>query len=292
MRPIWTGSLSFGLVNIPVKLYLAAQSERIGFRLLHKTDGATIQFRRFCSLEEKEVAYEEVTRGFEYEKGRFVEVTDDDLSRIPRAAARVLDIQQFVGRDEIPALLYETPYFLEPANGAERAYALLREALRRANKVGIARLVLREREYVAAVHLSDSALMLSTLRYAAELRDPSSLGIPAEDAALPEKQLDLALMLIDQLTSPFDLKAYRDDAQESIAKMIQGKLQGQPAPTLPALPPAVQVVDLADVLQRSIDEASRKAPAGQTGGEADAPESGTRRAPRAAAARSGSRRRK
>lgn len=294
MRPIWTGSLSFGLVNIPVKLYLAAKSERIGFRLLHKTDGATIQFRRFCSLEEKEVPYEEIARGFEYEKGHFLEVTEEDLARIPRAASRVVDIQQFVGRGEIPAVFFETPYFLEPVKGAERAYALLREALRRAQKVGIARVALRDREYVAAVHVSDSALMLSTLRYAAELRDPSSLGIPAEDASLPEKQLDLALMLVDQLSSPFDPKAYRDDADERVAKMIQEKLAGQPPPQLPALPPAVQVVDLADVLQRSIEEAGRKGPARQPAARPgpEAPQAGERRAPRAAAARASPRRRK
>lgn len=286
VRPIWSGSLSFGLVNIPVKLYLAAKSERVGFRLLHRTDGATIQFRRFCSIEEKEVPYEDITRGFEYEKGRFVEVTEEDLERIPRAAARVVDIQQFVGRDEIPAAFFDTPYFLEPAKGAERAYALLREALRRAGKVGIARVALRDREHVAAVHVSDGALMLSILRYAADLRDAASLGIPAEDGALPEKQLDLALMLVDQLTSPFDPKAYRDETEERIARMIQEKLEGQPAPEMPALPPAVQVVDLADVLQRSIDEASRKAQARP----AAAPEAGTRRAPRAAAARASSRR--
>ncbi len=277
MRPIWTGAISFGLVNIPVKLYLAASSGRASFRMLHKADEAPIQFRRFCSLEEKEVPYEEITRGYEYERGAFVVVEDEDFERIERPSTRVVEVQQFVPREEVPPVYLDTPYYLEPAKGAERAYALLREGLRRSERVGVGRVALREREHLALVHGYREALCLTTLRFASEIRDVSSLAIPPEDLELPEKQLELALMLIDQLAAPFDPEAFPDTQAEQVQRMIQDKLAGMPVPTkAPAKLPA-QVVDLADVLQRSIDEARQR-----RGG---AEERGERRAPRQAAAR-------
>lgn len=283
MRPIWTGSISFGLVNIPVKLYLAAKSERFSFRMLHQADEAPVQFRRFCSAEEKEIPYEEIVRGYEYEKGAFVVIADEDFDRIERAAARVVDVQQFVGREEIDPVFFETPYYLEPTKGAERAYALLREALRRSDKVGVGRVVLREREYVAAVHLVGNALCLSTMRYASEIRGAESLAIPPEGTELNERQLDLALMLIDQLSAPFDAAAFKDDYHERVAQMIEEKLAGLPAPTKAAARAGpAQVVDLAEVLQRSIDQAKQKPDKAEPHGE--------RRAPRQAAARESRRR--
>ena len=292
MRPIWGGSISFGLVNIPVKLYLAAKSERIGFRMLHSKDQAPVQFRRFCSAEDREIGYEEISRGYEYEKGRFLMLEDSDFERIDRAAARTVDIQQFVDRSEINPIYFETPYFLEPARGAERAYALLREALRRTDKVGVAKVVLKEREYLAAVHVVGETLMMSTLRYAAEVREPAGLNIPAEDLELPKKQVDLALTLIEQLAAPFEPEAYRDTYHEQVAQMIQEKLAGVPAPEREVAPGApVQVVDLVEVLQRSIKQAKQRAgPApAEAGAEA---ETGARRVPAQVAARTTQRRRK
>jgi DNA end-binding protein Ku len=280
MRPIWGGSISFGLVNIPVKLYLAAKSERVSFRMLHDKDEAPIQFRRFCSLEEAPVQSDEIARGFEFEKGRFVLIEDEDFERIPKAASRTVDIVQFVGREEIDPIFFETPYFLEPARGAERAYALLREALRRSGKVGVARVALREREYVAAVHVVGSTIMMSTLRYADELREPAGLNIPAEGVELQPKQVDLALMLVEQLAAPFDPQAFKDTYREQVAQMIQQKLAGMPLPEKAAAPaPMAQVVDLVEVLQRSINQAKQ-------GSLFEGPleEKGERRAPSQAAA--------
>jgi DNA end-binding protein Ku len=284
MRPIWAGSLSFGLVNIHVKLYLAEKTERVSFRMLHAKDHAPVQFRRFCSAEEREIPYEEIVRGYEYEKGTFVVIEDADFDRIERAAARTVDIQQFVERSELSPMLIDTPYFLEPAKGAERAYALLRAALRRSGKVGIARVVLKEREYVAAVHVEGSALTMSTLRYAAEVRDAGELNIPSEETSLPERQVELALMLVDQLTSEFQASAFRDDYHERVAEMIRQKLDGLPTPARgPVQEGPAQVVDLAEILERSLSK---------TPGAAAARNKGARRAPRQAAARAGSRRKK
>ncbi|HEY3445062.1 MAG TPA: Ku protein [Myxococcales bacterium] len=282
MRPIWSGSISFGLVNIPVKLYLAAHSDRASFRMLHKADQAPIQFRRFCSAEEKEVPYEEISRGFEFEKGQFVVIEDQDFERIERPSSRIVEVQQFVPREEVAPVFLETPYYLEPTKGAERAYALLREALRRSDRVGIGRVAFREREHLALVHGYGEALCLTTLRFSTEIREASGLAIPPAEMELPEKQLELALMLIDQLAAPFDPNAFPDTQAEQVQKMIQDKLAGMPVPKkAPARLPA-QVVDLADVLQQSIDQArQQRQPRGGGAGE----ERGERRAPRQAAAR-------
>jgi DNA end-binding protein Ku len=276
MRPIWAGSISFGLVNIPIKLYLAAHSERFSFRMLHGKDEAPIQFKRFCSLEEQEVPYQEIVRGYEYQKGQYVVVEDQDFERIERAPAKVVDIQQFIDADELNAMFFDTPYYLEPARGAEKAYALLREALRRSGKIGIARVVLKEREYMAAVQPIGDALCMSTLRYANEIRDSNELNIPGE-IDLPEKQIDLALMLVEQLSAEFHPEQYRDDYQAKVAEMIQQKLEGLPAPKkAPAAAPSGQVVDLVEVLQQSISQARGRAPEP----EAAEAEEGARRAPR------------
>ena len=282
MRPIWTGSISFGLVNIPVKLYLAAQSERTSFRMLHKADRAPIQFRRFCSVEEKEVPFEDIGRGYEYEKDQFVLVEDQDLERLDQPSARVIEVQQFVSSDEIASVFLESPYYLEPAKGAERAYALLREALRQSERVGIGRVALREREHLALIHGYGRTLCLTTLRFSGEIRDPAGLAIPPDDMDLPKQQIDLALMLIDQLTAPFAPTAFPDTYAEQVQKMLRDKLAGLPPSAKAPAPTRAQVVDLADVLQQSIDQAKkREKPAAAT----PADDRGERRAPRQAAAR-------
>jgi DNA end-binding protein Ku len=283
MRPVWTGSIGFGLVSIPVKLYLAANSDRVSFHMVHRKDRGAIQFRRFCGLEEREVPWDEIGRGFEYEKGELVLLDDKDLERISSARSRAIDIEQFVSRDQVGAYLYETPYYLEPIQGAERAYALLREALSRTGKVGIGRLALRDREHLAAVQPNRGALMLITIRWATEVREATGLNVPAEHFELAPKQLELAQSLVDQLSTPsFDLSAYKDDYQERVAEMIRQKIAGLPPPAeraaarrLPA-----QVVDLADVLRRSIEQTKRPGrPA------AAQEEKGERRAPQQLAAR-------
>ncbi|MFN7142362.1 MAG: Ku protein [Myxococcota bacterium] len=295
MRPIWSGSVSFGLVNIPVKLFLAAKSERFSFRMVHKPDQGPIQFKRFCSLEEKEVPYEEIGRAFEYEKGSFMMLEDEDFERIETSVApHTVDIETFVDRTEVNPIFFDTPYYLEPARGGDKAYALLREALSRSGKIGIARVVLKEKEYVAAVHVSGKALAVSLLRYASEIRSPDELNLPATGTELPPKQLELALMLVGQLAGPFEPEKYRDETYERTEKMLREKLEGLPAPERPAPRATAAVVDLAEVLRKSIEEAKR--PARAAGAETAEPRrtakaagaeevSGSRRAPRELAAR-------
>lgn len=276
MRPIWSGSLSFGLVNIPVKLFLAAKSERFSFRMVHRKDQAPIQFRRFCSAEEKEVPYEEIGRAWEYEKGAFMMLEDEDFQRIETTASpHTVDIAQFVDREELNPVYFDTPYYLEPARGGDKAYALLRQALKQSGKIGVARLVLKEKEYIAAVHVYGTAIAVSLLRYPTEIRSAGELSLPSESLDLPQKQLELAMLLIDQLSGPFEPEAYRDESYERIEKMLREKLEGLPAPKRPAPAPPT-VVDLSEVLRRSLEQArkpSRKR-------ERPAAATGARRAPR------------
>ncbi len=282
MRPIWKGSISFGLVNIPVSLYLAAKSERVSFKMLHAPDQGRIHYKRVCEVDGEEVPWEEIVKGYEYSRGQYVEISDEDLESIDIGLARTVDIVQFVDQAEIDPVFYDRPYFLEPTKGAERAYALLREALVRSGKVGIARVVFREREYLAAVRPRGEALAMDTMRFATELRDQNELHLPQGAALdLPDKQVDLALMLVDQLSAPWDPEKYDDRYQAAVQRMIDRKLEGLPMPAPAAAPPTGEVIDLAEVLRRSLEAA--KAPGG--GEEKPArPARGERRAASAAQA--------
>lgn len=283
MRPIWKGSISFGLVNIPVSLYLAAKSERTSFKMLHAPDQGRIHYKRVCEVDGQEVPWDEIVKGYEYSRGEYVEITDEDLEGIDIGLARTVDIVQFVDQSEIDPVFYDKPYFLEPVRGAERAYALLREALVRSAKVGIARVVFREREYLAAVRPRGEALALDTMRFAAELRDEGELHLPSGAATeLPGKQIDLALMLVDQLSAPWDPEKYSDRYQEAITRMIDRKLQGLPAPKAAPAAATGEVIDLAEILRRSLEQAKGEAPEAPPAEER--PARGARRAAGAARA--------
>lgn len=277
MRPTWRGSISFGLVNIPVSLYLAAKSERVSFKMLHAPDQGRIHYKRVCEVDGEEVPWDEIVKGYEFRRGEYVEITDEDLDAIDIGLSQVIDIQQFVQSSEIDPVFYDKPYYIEPGRGAERAYALLREALLRSGKVGIARVVFREREYLAAVRPRGEGLALDTMRFASEIRDTGDLHLPAGAAAdVADQQIDLAMMLIDQLSAPWDPEAFTDRYQEAISRMIDRKLEGLPAPARPAARPVGEIVDLAEILRQSLARAQGQ---GEAGGEEAAPERGERRAP-------------
>lgn len=286
MRPIWKGSISFGLVNIPVSLYLAAKSERVSFKMLHAPDQGRIHYKRVCEVDEQEVPWDEIVKGYEYQRGEYVEINDEDLDGIDIGLSHVVDIVQFVDGVEIDPVFYDKPYYLEPSRGSERAYSLLREALVRSGKVGIARVVFREREYLAAVRPRGEMLGLDTMRFAAEIRDPAELHRPTGAAGdLPEQQMDLAMLLIDQLTAPWQPEAFTDRYQEAVSRMIDRKLQGLPAPTRAAAPRRGEVIDLAEILRQSLARAQQDAGAvpavsEETGTEGEAEEA-AREAPRA-----------
>lgn len=254
-RPVFKGAISFGLVNIPVSLYLAVESRsRTSFHLLHKKDHGRVRYRKVCEIDGQELDASEIVRGYEVEKGSYLEITDEDLESIDIGMEKAIAIERFVGADEIDAFYFDRPYFLEPGRGAERSYALLHRALEESGRVGIARVVFRDRENIAALAPRGKALALQTLRFAAQVRDDQGLRLPSGEAAeVPAEQLELASLLIDRLAGPWEPEIWEDRYEAALERLIARKLEGRPLPS-PAPRAPAEVVDLAEILRRSLGE--------------------------------------
>ncbi len=262
-RAIWKGSISFGLVSIPVELHTAVRDHRPRFRMLHAKDQSPVRYERVCLRDGKPVAWEDLVKGYEYEKGRFVVLTKEDLKAAAINRDRTIDIMDFVKADEIDDRYFETPYYLTPQKGAHHAYALLRDALKVSERVGIAKVIIRDAQHLAAVEVIDDALVLTMLRYADELVDTSPLEFPARQN-VRKAELDMAKMLIDNLAADWDPSKYTDEYRENLMKLIKARLKGH-KPKLPAAeaPPEGKVVDLMDRLRQSLEAAQgTKKPSG------------------------------
>ena len=263
MRALWSGLLSFGLINIPVKLYSASEERKLKFRLLEKHDLCPISYARMCRSTNKEVKNEDIVRGYEYQKGDFVILTDEDFQKASPRKTKTIEITSFVDEKEIEPQYFKSPYYIEPDKHAEKAYVLLREALKKAGKVAVARVVLRDREHVAIVKAESQALILVELRYQDELREPQGLNLP-ETATYSNKELDIALLLIGQLEQPFEPSAYHDSYTEELEKIISEKAAGKPVHISENAPAATtDMRDLMDMLRKSLEnvKSSNKKPA-------------------------------
>ena len=271
MRSLWKGAITFGLVNIPVALYPATTRSDLSFRQLHAKDSAPIAYRRICTAENVEVPWPEIVKGYEYEKGEFVVMTEEDFKKADVDASQTIDIHDFVPADAIDFVYFEQPYYLEPAATGAKAYALLREALRRSGRVGVATVVLRQREHLAAVKVADAALVLTTMRFAHEIVPATDLNVPRGDAGLDRREVDLALQLVDTLTADWQPDKYRDRYREALLAAIQRKVEGRAiaAPAAARKPPT-KVVDLMQALQASL-EARAPRTAGKVGRKPAAP---------------------
>jgi DNA end-binding protein Ku len=258
-RALWKGSIAFGLVNIPVELHTAVRDSRPRFRLLHGDDQSPVKFERVCVREGKPVAWEELVKGYEYEKGRFVVLTKEDFRAAAVEKSRTIDIRSFVKGEEIDDRFFETSYYLLPAKGGERAYALLREAMRDTGLVGVATIVLRDAQHLAALEVADEALVLTQMRYAEELVDPSQYSFPpAKDIRQPE--LAMAETLVKNLAGKWDPERYRDEYRDNLMKIIKAKKKGT-SPKLVAHeePRRAEVVDLMERLRQSLQDAGGRA---------------------------------
>lgn len=226
MRAIWTGSLSFGLINIPVRLFSGAESKQgISFRQLSKKDLSPIQYLRVSRETGEEVPYEDIVKGYEYRKGDYIVLSDEVFEEAEKGKRSTIDIKQFADQDEIDVRLFKKPYYLEPQKGANRSYALLNEALKLSGEVAVATFVLRNREHLATILPAGKLLILNELRFASEVRDVKELKLPDEE---PEKQeVDMALALIKQLSRPFDKESYKDSYTTKLQKAIEAKLEGK-----------------------------------------------------------------
>lgn len=257
MRAIWSGSLSFGLINIPIKVYSAAEDRALNFHLLDKHGHCPISYLRVCRGTHKEVPYEDIVKGYEYQKGDYVVLTDQDFEKAAPRKTRTIDIVSFVEEDEVPSAMIERPYFIEPDEKAQKAYVLLREALKRAKKVGIARMVFRTKEHIAMVKPEGSALMLIQLRFEDELRKPKGLDLPSK-AEFSKKELDMALTLIGQLQDHFKANDYKDTYTAALKKVIEKKAKGKPIRVeSEKLTPTTDMRDLMEALRKSLEKEKR-----------------------------------
>ena len=262
MRAIWKGNISFALVSIPISLFSATRRSELSFHYLHKKDMSTVSYKRFCDTENTEVPWEEITRGYEYEKDHYIEITDDDLDKADIELTKTIQIQEFVQENEIDPVYFDKPYYLEPQKGGERAYALMRDALAQSKKVGIAKVVLKSREHLAAVKSVGNMLTLQTMRFSHEIVDAGSLNLPAK-AEISKKEMDLANTLIDSMSDKFDPNRYKDDYYDKVLGIIQMKVAGV-SPEVPTAkgPGPAKVVDLMEILKQSLTE-TKKAKAGR-----------------------------
>jgi DNA end-binding protein Ku len=264
-RAIWKGSISFGLVNIPVGLYAAETRNDLSFKMLDRKTKSPIHYKRISEESGKEVPWDETVRGYELENGKYVVLSDEDLKRAAPEATQTIDILGFVDLDEISPLFFDKPYFLAPDSKGTKAYALLRETLRRTGKVGIAKVVIRTRQYLAAVVArgDSDVLTLELMRYAHELRDPEELEVPRGKAGVSEKELEIAKRLVEGMVETWKPEQYKDDYRNELMKLIEkraksGDLEGSTQAAPKPEPRGGKVVDLMALLKRSLDEGPRK----------------------------------
>ncbi len=259
-RSIWKGSISFGLVNIPIALYPATRREELKFRLLRKTDLSPVNYKRVAEKDGKEVPWDQIVKGYEYEKGKYVVLQDEDFQRVDIEATQTVDIQDFVELDEIDPIFFYKPYYLEPQKGGDKAYALLRDALKDSKKVGVAKVVIKTREYLAGVKPEDGALVLELMHFADELADTSKLHIPKK-VEVGKREMTMAKSLIDSMSSKWNPEKYKDDYREALMEVIEEKVEagGKEIEEKPRkAPKPTKVIDLVSVLQKSLEETGAK----------------------------------
>jgi DNA end-binding protein Ku len=256
-RAIWKGSISFGLVTIPVEVHTGVRDHRPRFRLLHADDRSPVRYERVCQREGREVAWDDLVKGYEYEKGRFVVVTKEDFKTAALEKHKRIDILDFVKADEIDDRYFDTPYYLVPAQGGERAYALLREALRKSGWIGVAKIILREAQHLAAVEVIDQALVLTMMRYADELVDISQFKFPAA-GTVQKAELDMAKALIAGLAGRWRPEKYTDDYRDNLLRVIKARIRGaRPRLKDTTEPVRGEVVDLMERLRRSLEQTGK-----------------------------------
>jgi DNA end-binding protein Ku len=255
MRAIWKGAVSFGLVNVPVRLFSATQEHDIRFHQVHREDGGRIRMKRVCSVCGEEVAWDQLAKGYEAEDGRLVVLTDDDFEALPLSTGREIDVVEFVPTGQVDPMLFGKSYYLEPDARAAKPYALLREALETTDRMAVVKVALRQRESLAVLRVRDRVIMMQTLLWPDEIRD-ADFPILEEDVELRPQELRMAASLVDSMAADFDPDQFEDDYQQALVQLVEAKLEGaEPAPLEKDEEAATEVVDLLSALQASVDRA-------------------------------------
>jgi DNA end-binding protein Ku len=251
MRSIWSGSISFGLVNIPVKLYSGSESHTLDLDMLRKGDLCPIKYLRVCENDQKEVNYQEIVKGYEYSDGEYIVLSDEDFENANVEQTSAIDITDFIQEEEIDSRYFDKPYYLEPGKGGDKSYALLREALKQSGKVGVANYVMRNRGHIGIVKPQGEALVLNQIRFADEIRDYEDLKLPAVKN-VREKEVELALTLIEQLSEKFNPEKYKDTYVEDLKKIVEDKAKGKKPKAKGKAPQPTNVIDMMTLLKKSL----------------------------------------
>jgi DNA end-binding protein Ku len=253
-RAIWSGSISFGLVNIPIKVVGAVSDKDIHFNQLHEQDGARIKYKKVCSKDGEEVPAEDIVRGYEIRSGQYVTFTDEELEAADPKASRTVEIQDFVDLPEIDPAFFDKPYYLVPDKAAGKAYALLLAALRDTNKVGVARVVMHGKENLVALRALEGVLMMETMHFAEEVTPPEKIAeeVKAGDIAVDKRQLELAKQIIESLSSPFEPEKYENTHRKKVLELIEQKAEGRQVVVEPEVPVSVRTADLLGALEKSL----------------------------------------
>lgn len=259
MRAIWKGAISFGLINIPISLFPAIRREDLKFRLLRRSDMSPVNYKRVASADGKEVPWDEIVKGYEYEKEKFVVLKDEDFKRVDIEATQTVDILTFVEIKEVNPLLFYKPYYMEPAKGGDKAYVLLRETLDKTGKIAIAKVVLKSRQHLAAVKPQNDGLMLELMHFPEEVLDSTEFKAPrAKTAGKPE--VAMAMKLVESMTEKWQPEKYKDDYREALEEMIEDKIEhgGKQITTKPRPKNTSNVIDLVSVLKKSLEQSGAK----------------------------------
>ena len=255
---IWSGAINFGLVTIPVKLFTAVKTNDLSFNLLHAKDEGRIKYERVCSVDGKPVPWDEIVKGYEFEKGEYVTLTDEDFKKVNPEATQSVDIVEFVELAKIDTMYFDKPYYLEPTKQGRHAYALLREALADSKRVAIARVVIRTKEYIAAVKPVDDALVLELMHWSDELVGADTLDVPGQEK-MPEKEMKMARMLIDTMSvDEFQPEKFENKYHDELMTMIEARAAGKELPAAKKAPVRSKVVNLMDVLAQSLEESKKR----------------------------------
>lgn len=263
MRAMWKGTVAFGLVAIPINLYAATENKGVSLRQVHESDGGRIQYKRYCSVEDAEVPYAEIAKGYELDDGRMVVLTDTELSSLPLPSQKTIEVLEFVPLAAIDPLFFDKAYYLEPQKSAVKPYVLLRDALHKSGHVAIAKVALRQREVLAVLRVHNDVLTMSTMLWPDEVRTPDFSFLQQDPPQVREQELTMAGHLIDSLAEPvFEPDRYQDSYRQALENLIDAKIEGEEVTTPPGVEQTAEVVDLISALQASVNAASRsKTPA-------------------------------
>jgi DNA end-binding protein Ku len=259
MRPIWKGTISFGLVSIPVSLYPATRREELKFRLLRASDLSPVNYKRVAEADGKEVPWDQIVKGYEHEKGKFVVLKEKDFARVDVEATKTAEIVQFVELREVDPLLFYKPYYMQAEKGGDKAYVLLRQTLADTGKIAIAKVVIKTRQHLAALRPQDKGIILELMRYPEELRDASEFKAPMEKTA-SKAEVNMARKLVESMTEKWNPDLFQDDYQALLMKVIEQKLEhgDKPAPRRTRKSDRTKVIDLVSILQQSVADARKK----------------------------------